>query len=389
MARHTSFHTRHQDANQGQAGRNQSGHRNFDKRGAVPEQPVRVDRKAVIRRQAFKKLIADIHEGVAKVATVCELSEERVQRLYDGNDVIDAPMAMHIEESIGLPPGWMESDQAIPQEVMERLDRALGAHDNDSFTIDVDGGAPVVESKADVDVLDALSASSLPEDGQSDSSHAEGDDEPMVNILQLKEVFPAAHVYLQQRTDLSAASISGILAGSRNLTVSNARLFEGVLNLPEGWLHQSMSFDQAHAELEAAIGDMINMPVPRRGRRPGGEAGEQSAPVRAAKPVKAKAEKPAKPARVLAPVPPAPAPVRAAPVVSAAPAPALSAQTRVEPVHSALIPAPVRAEAIEPRAVAAGVSLSRALINTLDEMDRRGELDNVKVSRVLSALFMN
>lgn len=393
MARQNSFHTRHQDANynssQGHAGRNQGGQRNFDKRGAAPEQTVRVDRKAVVRRQAFKKLIADTHEGVAKVATVCELSEERVQRLYDGNDVIDAPMAMHIEESLGLPAGWMESDQPIPPEVVSRLDRSLGANEDGGFTIDVDGGQDASHSSADDEVLDALSAGGESAGEVGEASGGEASDEPMVNILQLKDVFPAVHVYLNQKTDLSAASISGILAGSRNLTAGNARLFEAALNLPEGWLHQAMSFEQARAEMEAAIGDLINMPVPRRGRRPSGEAGEQSAPVRQARPVKAKAEKPAKPAKVLAPVPPAPEPVASASSVAPVVAQVIPASPgRLEPVRPA-IPARMRAEVVEPRQSVAGVSLSRALISTLEEMDSRGELDNIKVSRVLSALFMN
>jgi len=273
MARNTSFHTRHADKsnnfNSQDGNRSQQQPRQFDKRGAQPEQPVRVDRMAVIRRQSFKKLIADVNEGISKVAIVCELSEDRVKRLYEGHDVIDAPMAMHLEESIGLPAGWMEADQPIPQEVVSRLDRSLGAHDEDAFTIDVDGAPEKTQSKDEGDVIEALSQSANNvQDGQNaGGEETMDDDEAMMNILQLKDLFPAVHVVLHQKTNLSPASISGILSGSRNLTDANADLFEGALNLPNGWLRKEMTLEQAEADLVKAVGDLINMPAPRRGRR--------------------------------------------------------------------------------------------------------------------------
>ena len=395
MARNTSFHTRHADKsnnfNAQDGNRSQQQPRQFDKRGAQPEQPVRVDRKAVIRRQAFKKLIADVNEGISKVAIVCELSEDRVKRLYEGHDVIDAPMAMHLEESIGLPAGWMESDQPIPQEVVSRLDRSLGAHDEDAFTIDVDGSPEKTQSKDEGDVIEALSQSANNvQDGQNaGGEETMDDDEAMMNILQLKDLFPAVHVVLHQKTNLSPASISGILSGSRNLTDTNAELFEGALNLPHGWLRQSMTLEQAEADLVKAVGDLINMPAPRRGRR---SSNDESVAVaqpkaRAAKPVKA-----AKPARVLAPMPAA-APVAAKPVVAeAASATQVVAAPAVRPYVEAAAPRAGAAPASNKmtlEAVPGGMSLSRALINELEKLEAKGQLDNIKVTRVLNALYMN
>lgn len=397
MARNTSFHTRHADKsnnfNSQDGNRSHQQPRQFDKRGAQPEQPVRVDRKAVIRRQAFKKLIADVNEGISKVAIVCELSEDRVKRLYEGHDVIDAPMAMHLEESIGLPAGWMESDQPIPQEVVSRLDRSLGAHDEDAFTIDVDGSPEKPQSKDEGDVIEALSQSANNVQGGQNAGSEEtmDDDEAMMNILQLKDLFPAVHVVLHQKTNLSPASISGILSGSRNLTDTNAELFEGALNLPHGWLRQSMTLEQAEADLVKAVGDLINMPAPRRGRR---SSNEESVAVaqskaRAAKPVKA-----SKPARVLAPMPTvaSPAPVARPVVAEASPATQVVAAPAVRPYVEAAAPRASAAPASNKmtlEAVPGGMSLSRALINELEKLEAKGQLDNIKVTRVLNALYMN
>lgn len=397
MARNTSFHTRNADKsnnfNSQDGNRSHQQPRQFDKRGAQPEQPVRVDRKAVIRRQAFKKLIADVNEGISKVAIVCELSEDRVKRLYEGYDVIDAPMAMHLEESIGLPAGWMESDQPIPQEVVSRLDRSLGAHDEDAFTIDVDGSPEKPQSKDEGDVIEALSQSANNVQGGQNAGSEEtmDDDEAMMNILQLKDLFPAVHVVLHERTNLSPASISGILSGSRNLTTANADLFEKALNLPSGWLRQSMALEQAEADLVQAVGDLINMPAPRRGRR---SSNEESVAVaqpkaRAAKPVKA-----AKPARVLAPMPTvaSPAPVARPVVAEAAPATKVVAAPAVRPYVEAAAPRASAAPASNKmtlEAVPGGMSLSRALINELEKLEAKGHLDNIKVTRVLNALYMN
>lgn len=405
MARQTSFHTRH-PGNESQQGGRQP--RQFDKRsGQQPEQQVRVDREAVIRRQSLKKLVADVSEGVAKVALVCELTEDRVKRLCEGHDVINHPMAMHIEESIGLPAGWMDSTKPVPKDAIDRLERSLSdQHDDGAFTIDVDGGEPQMsQSKEDGDVIEALSQSAG-QDSQTANSASEEGGTP--NILRLKEVFPAVHVYLHERTDLSPASISGILSGSRNLTETNALAFEAALNLPAGWLYRSMPIEQIEAELVAAVGDLINMPAPRRGRRPGADS--ESASSGAAPKARivrksriAKPAKPAKPARVLAPMPPA------APAVSAKSAPAaqVAQATPAAPVAAArqAVEAPalrpyVEGAAPQPKVssranvttlemVPAGMSLSRALINVLENMEQKGELDNVKVTRVLSALYMN
>lgn len=408
MARNTNFHTRHpRSGNQGSSFHGQSGgqsggaSRQFDKRGAQPEQPARGDVKAVFRRQTFKKLIADVADGISKVAAVCELTEERVKRLYEGQDLIDAPMAMHLEESLYLPAGWMESDQPIPKETLERLDRSLSGIDHDEFTIDVDGAGGQRPSVADSEILDALSQSANTEQQASESK----EDGMQQNIFQLKEIFPAVHVYLHQKTDLSPASISGILSGSRNLTEANARLFEAALNLPEGWLHQSMPIDQAEAELVSAVGDLINMPVPRRGRRPGPETAEttpaeKARPVRAAKPAPSaatpakmpgKVGRPAKAARVLAPMP---APAASAPVVSVPAAPVIAAPASpvMRPYVENASPRPAvanRADKTVLDVVPGGLSLSRALINALEQLEAKGELDAIKVTRVLNALYMN
>ena len=403
MARNTSFHTRHADKsnnfNSQDGNRSHQQPRQFDKRSAQPEEPVRVDRKAVIRRQAFKKLIADIQDGVSKIAVVSELPEERVKRLYEGQDVIDAPMAMHLEESIGLPDGWLESDKPIPQDVFSRLDRSLGAHDEDAFTIDVDGSPEKNQSKDEGDVIEALSQSANNiQDGQNaGGEETMDDDEATMNILQLKDLFPAVHVVLHQKTNLSPASISGILSGSRNLTDTNAELFEGALNLPHGWLRQSMTLEQAEADLVQAVGDLINMPAPRRGRR---SSNEESVAVaqpkaRAAKPAKAaKPVKAAKPARVLAPMPTfaSPAPVAKPVVAEAAPATQVVAAPAVRPYVEAAAPRASAAPASNKmtlEAVPGGMSLSRALINELEKLEAKGQLDNIKVTRVLNALYMN
>lgn len=395
MARNASFHTRHnRDARDNRDG---SQPRHFDKRGGQPshaEQASRVDRKAVIRRQAFKKLIADVSEGISKVAIVCELSEDRVKRLYEGHDIIDAPMAMHLEESIGLPAGWMESDQPIPHDVFSRLDRSLSAHDEDAFTIDVDGAPEKHESKGDGDVIEALSQSSRATQSASSNTEASGEhhtenDEAMMNILQLKDIFPAVHVVLHQKTNLSPASISGILSGSRNLTDANAEIFEGALNLPQGWLRREMSIEQAEAELVEAVGDLINTPVPRRGRRANSEIAAFASPAPQRKPRQVKEA--AKPARVLAPMPKA---APAAAETATAAASQVVAAPAMRPYVEAAKPSATQASAkgssgMTLDMVPGGMSLSRALINELEKLDAKGQLDNIKVTRVLNALYMN
>lgn len=403
MARQTSFHTRH-SGNESQQGGRQP--RQFDKRGGQPqpEQQVRVDREAVIRRQSLKKLIADVSEGVAKVALVCELTEDRVKRLCEGHDVINHPMAMHIEESIGLPPGWMDGNKPVPSDAIERLERSLsGQHDDDAFTIDVDGGEPqAIQLKEDGDVIEALSQSAGQAHQAANSASEEGG---MPNILRLKEVFPAVHVYLHERTELSPASISGILSGSRNLTEANALAFETALNLPEGWLYQSMPIEKIEADLVAAVGDLINMPAPRRGRRPGADSESASASAGPVKRIerKSRTAKPAKPAnaaRALAPMPPAAsaANAKSAPAAqAAAPAPVAAARQTVEapalrPYVEGADPQPrvaSRANVTTLEMVPAGMSLSRALINELEKLEAKGQLDNIKVTRVLNALYMN
>lgn len=169
------------------------------------------------------------------------------------------------------------------------------------------------------------------------------------------------------------------------------------LNLPHGWLRQEMTLEQAEADLVKAVGDLINMPAPRRGRRSSGESADQT-PVKPRQPRQpreakaAKAVKAAKPARVLAPMPTVASSAPAArPVVAeAAPATQVVAAPAMRPYVEAPAPRAAQAESkMTLDVVPGGMSLSRALINELEKLDANGQLDNIKVTRVLSALYMN
>lgn len=260
MSRHTAFHVRGGEQTTTPQGR--SGF--FGKRKASEARasmPVHVDRKAVIRRQALRKLAADAAGGVERIAILTELGEQRLRRLVEGEDALEAPLAMHIEEMLGLPSGWMENGEGpVPETVMEKLSSAQPpAPDSVDESIYMAGKSGAQAATSEMASPTAKSELA-PEDKASMSAHQKG-------LQATAEVFPNIRQFLTENTGMTASTVSGSITGSRGFAERNARLVESALGVPKGWLSRDLNPEERERDLRNSLGAILDQPPPRRGRQ--------------------------------------------------------------------------------------------------------------------------
>lgn len=310
MTRQTSFHVR---GNQSQPSQNENKNRGFfGKRPdyAQPAQAQVTDRNAVVRRQALRTLVADAKNGTEQIALLCELGEQRVKRLVEGDDILESALAMHIEEMLGLPSGWMESpNQVIPEDVLSKIrGEVVEKKEEDGFerffetetpvpTLSpsisekevVQEASPIVTTQAELEAqpqepVQPFQATQTAQPGLRDRA----DKIAFENVRRLDEAFPNIRQHMKEHTDLSAATVSGALTGKRPLSLRNQMAFEAALGLPENWFDIERSVEEISHAIRDSIGDLIDQPRPRRGNplihlegakaraaRPPKEAGER------------------------------------------------------------------------------------------------------------------
>lgn len=429
----------------------------------------KTDRYAVHRRQALNKLIAESDQGIARVALLCELSENRVRSLSEGVDPLDSHLAMHIEVSLGLPSGWLDrgAEGDVPDEVKkflregkpgqkQEVDWADLVTDETVVMLDTPGQpkqdgefdafVEAIGSEAQKDDLAALPPYADSRIGDTAGVGSEKSEERFVSqvsegvedmnqnvqyaaaahhtadnptaqeaadavpvYLMIKEFFPAVRAFLSKNTDLSAATISGALSGSRQLTPQNARMFEHAMGLPEGWLEKQMTFEKAKKEFEKYAPHLLNMAPPRRGRRPGQPAPRKArvaevqastqlppatrfdVPAQAATPAPEQqsikrttltARRPDETrqlqgARAEVPTQPGVSP-QIAPQPTPVPQPTASATPAVQQAMSAPHLAGVGSE---------NYTLAQAFAKTIETMVAQDQLDNRKVAQLLGVLY--
>lgn len=257
----------------GSFGKKKSFHRQSSSR-AGHDTFVVADREAVIRRHALKKLVADARDGVGTIAQLAELPEQRIKRLVDGDDVLDAPLAMHIEQMLALPDGWMEnSDRPIPKEVMSKIS---SKPEQAQALRDLTDRAPVSDAAPHA----ILTAQPEPEPSATPSSTIKAaapvanptHDSPAQRTMRIvAEVFPAVRKFLIDSTPLSPSTISGAITGSRGLPEKNQNIIEQAFKVPKGWLAQQHTQGSVESTLRKTLGDLLDLPPPKRGRQAEGE----------------------------------------------------------------------------------------------------------------------
>ena len=340
----------------GSFGKKKSFHRQSSSR-AGHDTFVVADREAVIRRHALKKLVADARDGVGTIAQLAELPERRIKRLVDGDDVLDAPLAMHIEQMLALPDGWMEnSDRPIPKEVMSKIsskpEQAQALRDL-TDQAPVSEAAPYAILTAQPEPVPSTTPSSSVKDAVAVTNPAH--DSPAQRTMRIvAEVFPAVRKFLIESTPLSPSTISGAITGSRGLPAKNQMIIEQAFKVPKGWLAQPHSKVSVESTLRKTLGDLLDLPPPKRGRQPEGEVRLERNPI------------------------------VATPTSSETGTDAVIAEQNPMPVADSLSRGAVRESGTKEHTQQMG----RALIAMLEERLSKDGLDNKQIAKIMQALFL-
>lgn len=391
MTRQTSFHVR---GNQTQPENKPRGF--FGKRPdyAQPAQAQVTDRNAVVRRQALRTLVADAKNGTEQIALLCELGEQRVKRLVEGDDILESALAMHIEEMLGLPSGWMESaNQAIPEEVLAKIrGEVVEKKEEDSFEHLIESGNSVELTAAPTSLNDAHQEAGaiLTTQEMDGSTHSDQELEPepeqaqpgfrdrasniaFENVKRLDEAFPNVRQHMKMRTDLSVATISGALTGSRPLSLRNQLAFETALGLPENWFNVERSVEEITQAIRNAIGDVIDQPRPRRGNP---LIHLEGAKARAARPPKETVER--KPRTPRQPLP-------AQPIEAVG-----GNEKRTTVVQEAERAVSSSFAVTQPHVTAKGseMLMGKALLEMLTHRLEAGRLDMAQITKIMNVLFL-
>jgi len=83
------------------------------------------DRKAAARALALRTIIEQAQADLLAVAAATDLTVPRLQSLLSGSAVIDPPLAMHLETSLGLPPDCLDSGVPLTAEQLREFTARL------------------------------------------------------------------------------------------------------------------------------------------------------------------------------------------------------------------------------------------------------------------------
>ena len=256
----------------------------------------------------LKLLLQVVNDDTAQLAMAVDLPMNRLQLMLDGHIAVNNGVAMHIEETIGLPQSWMDRKHVL-EEIGDRTRKILlGEESPDAehplHSVEQQGHAIMKKTAATTSPAEKETRPAAPvaDSRQQELPHVENsgasetasgsevktvaDLIPLrVNNLRLLTQARGAKTKMAKALNVSESFISFLFNGKKDFTSELARSIEKAAGLPGDW----MDWEHVANDVPKSAWDMLGTPAEPNATTPLAAAAAAapapaSAPAPAAKP---------------------------------------------------------------------------------------------------------